>query len=100
MKCQKKNEMAGENLLHLSKTKQSGRPIFFPISSSGMLGPNPASSQANHISFLSCPERIFVTGKFHHIINNATLSRALPPEKKKAHILELSHPSFLPKTVK
>jgi len=24
----KKNQMAGENLLHLSKTKQSGRPIF------------------------------------------------------------------------
>jgi len=28
----KQNQMAGENLLHLSKTKQSGRPIFFPIS--------------------------------------------------------------------
>jgi len=33
-----KNKSNGrENLLHLSKTKQSGRPIFFPISSPGAL---------------------------------------------------------------
>jgi len=34
----KKNQMAGENLLHLLKTKQSGRPIFVPISSPGIVG--------------------------------------------------------------